>query len=127
GKEKTELINNEPDFMTEYEDMKSSFTFLKDTSFSEPPGFYFNNLLPNINNRIDALEAKPSGVFSGWLSNALKFVIPALILVLGYLLYTQFTGNVQIQILTEDKQDTKQEVVTEGKDRDTIKTDINTK
>ncbi len=123
-KEITELINNDPDFRTEYEDMKSSFTFLKDTSFSEPPGFYFNNLLPNINNRIDALEAKPSGVFSGWLSNALKFVIPALILVLGYFLYTQFTGTEQKEILTEDKQDTKQEVVTEGNDRDPIQNDI---
>jgi hypothetical protein len=110
-KEIADQINSDPVFRAEYEDMKNAFTFLGDTSFSEPPGFYFNNLLPNINSKIDAMETKPDSIFSGWFANVLKFAIPTLILVLGYFLYTQFTGTENREVITEDKH----EVIEENK------------
>ena len=102
-KEITDQINSDPLFKAEYEDMKNSFAFLGEATLSDPPGFYFNNLLPNINQKIDSLETKPAGLFSGWLYNALKFAIPALILVLGYYLYTQFTSTDSEEVLTDHK------------------------
>ena len=97
-------IDSNPDFRAEYENMKGTFSFLGETALSEPSPFYFNNLLPNINTRIDALESGKESIFSGWFANVLKFAIPALILVLGYFLYTQLsnTGTNEEQLTKEN-------------------------
>ena len=109
----TTEINSNPVFRAEYESMKSTFAFLGENSLSEPPEFYFNNLVPTINKRIDAIEASRDNVFTekfGWLVNVLKFAIPALILVLGYLLYTEITSTDR-EIMTEDEPNEKQEQI----------------
>lgn len=85
-------IDNNPEFRSEYESMKNTFALLGTAALSEPSPFYFTNLLPNINEKIDA-GAKHEGIFAGWLVNVLKFAIPALILILGYFIYTQITGS----------------------------------
>lgn len=99
-------IDSNPEFRAEYESMKGTFSFLGETALSEPSPFYFNNMLPNISNRIDALESGKESIFSGWFVNVLKFAIPALVLVLGYFLYTQFTSSDSTEEqLTNDKND----------------------
>lgn len=97
-------IDSNPDFRAEYESMKNTFSFLGKTAISEPSPFYFNNLLPNISARIDTLETGKESIFSGWLANVLKFAIPAVIIVLGYFLYSEITGNdTEKEQMTKDK------------------------
>jgi hypothetical protein len=99
-------IDSNPDFRAEYESMKGTFSFLGETALSEPSPFYFNNMLPNISNKIDGLESGKESIFSGWFANVLKFAIPALVLVIGYFLYTQFTSSDSTEEqLTKDKND----------------------
>ena len=86
-------IDSNPEFRSEYESMKSTFSFLGEAALHEPSPFYFTNLLPNINKRIDAIESKHESVMPAWLINALKFAIPVVIIILGYFIYTQITGS----------------------------------
>lgn len=80
-----EIKTNE-DFRNEYEEMKSSFSFIKETSLEEPPEHYFNTLLPKINERLEATHKHKEisiweKIFSYW-----KYAIPVIPIILIFII-----------------------------------------
>lgn len=70
-------INSDPEFKKEYESLADTFSTIKDLKFSHPPVHYFNNLVPQINEKITNQNVSKgiSGFFK--LSNLYKYALPA--------------------------------------------------
>lgn len=79
-------IKTNADFRDEYEKIKNSFSFLKETKFEEPPAHYFSTLLPKINERLEATQKHEEisiweKIFSYW-----KFAIPVVPIILVFII-----------------------------------------
>lgn len=87
-------LSSDSDFKNEYESMKNTFSVLAETEFTDPPAHYFNNLLPNINTRLDGTDAVENKVtFADRLMVFLKFAIPVIVILGVYFIYNQITSN----------------------------------
>ena len=80
-----EIKTNEG-FRNEYEEMKSSFSFLKEVRLEEPSEHYFSTLLPKINERLEATHKHEEisiweKIFSYW-----KFAIPVVPIILIFII-----------------------------------------
>lgn len=86
-------INSNPEFKNEYDSLKDTFSKIKDLKFSDPPEHYFNNLIPEINDKIANQNVSKgiSGFFK--LSNLIKYAIPAVSVVLLIFIITFSNKN----------------------------------
>ena len=115
-----EKINNEiasnEEFKTLYEDMKFSLEFMIKTELTPPPDNYFNNLLPNINQRLEQSKQKSSFAWFGKIIPYWKYAVPVCVVVLFFLIYDiNFTDNkINVQP-SEEVSSTLQEINPESK------------
>ena len=82
-------ININPEFKKIYENFRNTLNFIHSVNVSEPPDYYFNTILPRINNRIDARSKSGFSLIS-YLRNIRshwKYLIPALPVILILLIY----------------------------------------
>lgn len=88
------VIQSDMDFKKEYDTIKMSLNFLKNSDLEEPDNVYFNNLSVRINQRIDSesVRAIESGSAPGF-SRFWKFIIPALTVILVFLYINFFQDN----------------------------------
>lgn len=93
-----------------YEDIKSTFEFVKNVKFEEPPAHYFNTLLPRIHEKIETRAARKfqwSNIGAIW-----KIIVPVAAILLFFILYfvlrspeNQLTKK-EIKPIEEIKKDT---------------------
>jgi hypothetical protein len=98
----TEIEANS-EFKYEFESLNSISNNIKNISFSEPPDNYFNNLLPQINERIYSTDKQFS--FKKRFSAIWKFALPLTAVILMYFGYnTFFVNNEYINNFKSDSQ-----------------------
>jgi hypothetical protein len=96
-------ISSNPEFKKEFDELSNLLKSINSITFSEPPDFYFNNLLPQINEKIYS-ESKTYG-FAKKLASFWKFALPVtavILMVIGY--KTFFNNNEYINNLKNDSQ-----------------------
>jgi len=111
-----EIKTNEG-FRNEYEEIKSSFSFIKKVKLEEPPEHYFSTLLPKINERLEETSKHQEisiweKIFSYW-----KFAIPVIPIVLIFIILKIDFFNLDE---TLKKDDTNNTIIKEKEDN-TIK------
>lgn len=96
------LINSDSEFRSEYEDLKDAISFSRNNEYSEPHDFYFNTLLTNIRERIDAVNSvKENSFFQKFKPAFFKFVMP--VLIAGLILSAVYSLGVFDKNITEDE------------------------
>lgn len=94
-------IANNPDFEIEYENLKNTFSFLEKTNFEEPSEAYFNNLLPNINAKLDEKKQKKSFNILDYLAPSLKYVLPVICVMFVVYIYTKNSSIEQVATIDQ--------------------------
>jgi hypothetical protein len=84
-------ISGNPGFKNEFDSLKSAFKSLNSFKFSEPPDYYFNNLLPRINGKIN-VESQ-SFIFKKSFTAIWKFALPVTAVILMFIGYKTFFSN----------------------------------
>jgi len=99
---KNEIASNK-DFKILYDNMKYSLEFMNKTELTPPPDYYFNNLLPNINQRIESGKQKSPFVWFGKIIPYWKYAVPVCVIALFFLIYDiNYTDNkINVQQSTE--------------------------
>jgi hypothetical protein len=87
-------ISADSDFKKEFDLLSSTLEGINSITFSEPPEFYFNNLLPEINEKIYA-ESK-SSKFIKKFSTIWKLALPVSAVLLIFIGYKTFFNNNEI-------------------------------
>lgn len=96
-------ISTNPDFKNEYDLLSSTHRSIKKVEFTEPPGNYFNNLLPSIYDRIYKKQRKFDFVWH--ISKLWKYAVPVAAIILFFIGYkTIFKNNEYINNLNNDSQ-----------------------
>ena len=96
-------IDHNPDFKNDYEQMKFSLDLMSNTELDAPPDNYFNNLIPEINLRIEQSKKKHSFIWFSKIVPYWKYAVPVSLIVLFLLMYDiEFRDNkVNIAPITE--------------------------
>jgi hypothetical protein len=84
-------ISSNSEFKKEFESLNNTFKSINNFSFTEPPDYYFNNLLPRINDRI--YTASKSNNFKKSFSAIWKFGLPVTAVILMFIGYKTFYNN----------------------------------
>lgn len=111
----SEIINNS-EFKNEFDELKTTLSFLSTTTWESPQESYFNNLPVRINERI----TKESSLESFWekLSILWKILIPAIpVIILSIILFNNFTNKASDITQTETEKSKIESAENEKKNR----------
>jgi len=98
----SEIITN-PEFKNEFDSLNSTLKSINNFTFIEPPDYYFNNLLPQINEKINA-ESKLFN-FKKNFSAIWKIALPVTAVLLIFIVYkTYFKNNEYVKNTNNDSQ-----------------------
>ena len=86
----------------EYENLKNTIYFLKNTELNSPPELYFNSLLPRINDIIDSRQINKGffSLFTSKIDYYWKYLIPVIPVIIIIFVYNIYFKQFQI---TDDK------------------------
>jgi hypothetical protein len=97
-----EIVTNNS-IKEEYDNLKNTIYFLKNTDLNSPPDLYFNSLLPRINDIVDSRQIN-KGLISSFTSKINYFwkylipVIPVIIIIIVYNIYFKQFQNTDNKI-----------------------------